>query len=534
MCASAPAALAQVQAQQDSTPPPAQYFSVKSVEIKGNTLLPESRIKEVTRYLVGDNRTLDDLKEAANAVQRAYRDAGYGGVVVFIPEQEAAGGNIIIQVVEGKIAQIEITGNERYDETNIRRGLPNLRKGETPRVPAIDRDIQLTNENPAKNVRVTLSAGAKPGDINAAVKVAEERPIRLLVGLDSSGTPQTSRFRTNVGIQHSNLWNRDHIGTFQFQTSPTEPGRVHVFSAGYRVPVYSYAGAIDAFFAHSNIDNTATTTPAGPFGFTGRGDVGGFRLHKYLPRLGEYDQRLTFGWDWRSYNNNCTLGTFGAAGCGPAGADVTLLPVSLGYTAQVQGPRLSWGFNTTVSGNTGGSNSQDFNASRFGAEKHYVIWRFAAFSNLALPAGFGLAFRVSAQYSPDALVPGEQLGIGGAGSALGGVISVRGYREREVVGDFGTFFNIEGLGPDAARFVNLGGFYLRPLVFFDFGWVGNNKNARCMVNETSCSIAGIGGGLRLGYGKRFAARLDMGHALEDGNLRAAGSARGHLTVNFSF
>lgn len=527
----------QVQAQtppSSETPAEVQKFSVTKVQIQGNTLLPDDTLTALVSQLAGNDRTLGDLMQAAAAVQQAYREAGYGGVIAFVPEQELGSGDIIIRVVEGKLATVEISDNKRYSDANIIASLPHLKIGETPRVRAIDRDIQLINENPAKEVRVTLAAGAKPGDVDARVKVMEEKPIRLLLGLDSSGTPGTSRFRTNIGIQHSNLWNRDHIGTFQFQTSPTDPDKVHVYSAGYRIPLYGKSAAIDAFFAHSNINNVSTTTPAGPLGFTGSGDVGGFRAHRYLSRLGDYDHRITFGWDWRHYDNNCSIGTFGAAGCGIAAADVTVIPLSLGYTGQVQGPKLSWGFNTTISGNPGGSSTQAFNATRPGADRNYTIWRFSAFSNLALPAGFGLAARVVAQYSPDALVPGEQLGIGGAGSALGGVISVRGYREREVVGDYGSFLNLEGLGPDVGRFINLWGFNLRPLVFFDFGWVGNNNNTRCMINDTSCTLASTGGGIRLGYGKRFSARLDLGHALEDGNQKAAGTTRGHMAVNFSF
>lgn len=70
-----------------------------------------------------------------------------------------------------------------------------------------------------------------------------------------------------------------------------------------------------------------------------------------------------------------------------------------------------------------------------------------------------------AQYSPHALIPGEQFGIGGGGSAMGGFISVRGYREREIVGDYGASFNIEALGPDFARLVNSESLSLRPLGF---------------------------------------------------------------------
>lgn len=527
-------ALAQTQAPSIEPPSSVQYFSVKTIQVQGNTLLSDSELAALVAHLVGNDRTLGDLMQGAAAVQQAYRKAGYGGAVAFVPAQELDSGDVVIQVVEGKFAKVEISGNQRYDEANIRRSLPHLQEGKTPFVRAIDRDVQLANENPAKEVRVTLLAGARPGDVDAQVKVVEEKPIRLLLGVDSSGTPGTSRFRANIGIQHANMWNRDHIGTFQFQTSPAEPSQVHVYSVGYRIPFYGQSAALDAFFAHSNINNVSTTTPAGPLGFTGSGDVGGFRAHRFLTRLGDYDHRVTFGWDWRHYNNNCSVGVFGSAGCGTAAADVTVLPLSLGYSGQAQGPRLSWGFNTTVSGNPGGSTGQEFNAARVGADRHYTIWRFAAFSNLALPAGFGLSARVVGQYSPDALVPGEQLGIGGAGSALGGVTSVRGYREREVVGDYGSFLNLEALGPDAGSFVNLWGFSLRPLVFFDFGWVGNNNNTRCMISDTSCTLAGVGGGLRLGYGKRFSARLDLGHALQDGNQRSAGTNRGHLIMNFSF
>ena len=307
---------------QTQTPAPesssqVQYFSVKKIDVQGNTLLPDSKLEVLVGHLVGDRRTLGDLQKGAAAVQQAYREAGYGGVIAFVPEQELSSGEFVIRVVEGKLSKVEITDNQRYDETNIRSSLPHLENGKTPSVRGLDRDIQLANENPAKELRVTLLGGEKLGDIDAKVKVIEEKPLRLLLGLDSAGTSGTTRFRTNIGIQHANMWNRDHIGTFQFQTSPVEPSKVNVISVGYRVPLYGQSAALDAFFAHSNINSTAVTTPAGPLGFTGNGDVGGFRVHRYLSRLGDYDHRVTFGWDWRHYNNSCSLGIFGAAGCGP-------------------------------------------------------------------------------------------------------------------------------------------------------------------------------------------------------------------------
>lgn len=516
-------------------------FFVKNIEIKGNTLLLQKELDGYITHLLERELTLKDLTQAADAIQKAYRDAGYGGVVVFVPEQTMADGLMVIQVVEGKLADIQISGNKRYNEANILRSLPHVRKGETPSVRSIDRNVQMANENPAKDLRVALVAGSQPGEIDADIKVTEERPLRLLFGVDSAGTPGTGNFRTNVGVQHANLWNRDHIGTFQFQTSPTDPSRAQIYSVGYRIPLYKYFSAIDAFYAHSNVESVAAATIANnPLGFTGKGDIAGFRAHRFLRRMGEYDHRMTFGWDWRAFNNNCSFNTLVTGNvsvpvaCEGVLSDVTITPLSIGYAGQVAGPKFSWGVNTNFSGNVGGSSDAGFNALRSEAERHYIVWRFFGFGSLALPAGFGLATRMAAQYSPHALVPGEQFGIGGGGSAMGGIISVRGYREREVVGDYGISFNLEGLGPDIAKFAKSESYSLRPLAFFDVGWAGNNHHMPCTVDDTSCTLAGVGGGIRFSIGKRLTGRLDFGHALIDGNQKMAGTTRGHLAVNFSY
>lgn len=526
----------QAQSQPSSLSTHSQSFLVRTIQIQGNTLLSESKLNALVAHIPSSTieRTIDDLVKGAALVQQAYRNAGYGGIVVLVPEQELKDGNAIIRVVEGKITNVLISDNKQFDVSNIQSSLPHLRKGETPVIRNIDRNIQMANENPAKKLRVALIAGAKPGEIDADIKVTEEKSLRLMFGVDSAGTPGTGNFRTNVGIQHSNLWNRDHIGTFQFQTSPTDPSRAQIYSAGYRIPFYSHFSAIDAFYAHSNVESVTTSAPVGPLGFTGKGDIAGFRAHRFLTRLGEYDHRMTFGWDWRRFNNNCDLGSFGSAVCGAVAADVTITPLSLGYVGQKEGHKFSWGFNTNISGNVGGSGDVGFNTVRPGADKYYAIWRFFGFSNVNLPAGFGLAARVAAQYSPHALIPGEQLGVGGGGSAMGGIISVRGYREREVVGDYGAFFNLEGLGPDFAKFGKSENLTLRPLAFFDFGWVGNNNQMPCNANGSSCEIAGVGGGIRFSIGKKFSGRLDFGHALIDGNQKQAGTTRGHLAINFHY
>jgi len=503
-------------------------FPVTAVRVEGNTLLPESALSPLVASVPGEARSLADLRRAAARIQAAYRQAGYGGVVAYVPEQSLAEGKAVIRVVEGKIAKVRIKGEGRFYSTdNVRASLPALREGRTPVVKAVDRDIQLANENSAKELRVTLSAGAAPGDIDADVEVAEQNPLRFMASFDNTGEPRTGDYRLGVGVQHANLFHADHVGSAQFQTSPGEPDRVRIYSLGYRVPLYGLASSLDAFYAYSSVTTGTTTTTAGPLSFAGKGTVVGLRANRYLDRIGEYDHRITLGSDWREYLNDCAIGALGPAACGPAGADLRIAPLSLAYVGQEQTPSGAWGINVALSRNIGGSRQEDFSAARAGATRDYQVWRLSAFAEIPVASGYGLAGRASFQYSPDALVPGEQLGLGGAAS-------VRAYRERELAGDYGYFLSLEALGPKLPAAM-LPDTSLRPLVFVDHGTVANHHGKPCRgLTEHQCSLSSVGLGLRIAAGKYASARVDIGRALEDGIVKSAGSLRGHVAISLAY
>jgi hemolysin activation/secretion protein len=516
-------------AQAAATPEQAHAAPVLAIRVEGNTLLPEATLRRLTAGLAGSERTMAELDALAARVQDAYRDAGYGGVVAYVPEQEASSGDIVIRVVEGRLAAVRVTGNRYFDTGNIRAGLPGLREGATPNVGRIDRDIQLSNDNPAKNVKVTLMAGAHPGDIDAEVNVTETDPVQYLAGYGNTGNHATGRHRLSFGIQHANLFGRDHVGTVQFQTSPEDPGRVKIFSAGYRVPLYAHAASLDVFAAHSSVSNGTTTTPAGPLSFTGRGTVVGLRANRNLDRIGEYDHHVTLGLDWRDYRDDCSLGDFGPAGCGSAAVDVATVPVSLSYTGQKQGPQLAYGVSAGLSVNAGGSSRATFDAARPGAARSYAIAKAAGFVERALAAGSwtGSAIngRLDLQYSPHALISGERFGIGGANS-------VRGYQEREMAGDSGFLVRIEA---SPTPFELPGGARAKPYLFVDHGRIVNRRDLPCRgTGETACKLTGAGIGARLSMGRKASASLDIGRALERGIGTSPGDVRAHVSLNLIF
>ena len=121
----------------------------------------------------------------------------------------------------------------------------------------------------------------------------------------------------------------------------------------------------------------------------------------------------------------------------------------------------------------------------------------------------------SAQYSKDALVSGEQYGIGGPDT-------VRGYALRELAKDKGNAVQLELYTPDMASRVGLSdSLHVRFLAFYDYGSVENNDTQPADKD----SIASTGAGLRLSYGKTLSLRLDAAQILQTTAGRESGSHR---------
>src|SRR5262249_46224181 len=151
----------------------------------------------------------------------SYRDRGYGIVQVVLPEQDITRGVVQFRVMEARVGRVVIEGNKFFDTGNIRNSLPSIREGATPNSREIARDLQLAGEHPTKVTSVVLRGGASEDQVDVNVRVTDERPWRTFLTLDNTGTGETGHLRSGIGFQHSNLFNRDHVFTAQYITSPT-------------------------------------------------------------------------------------------------------------------------------------------------------------------------------------------------------------------------------------------------------------------------------------------------------------------------
>jgi hemolysin activation/secretion protein len=536
MCASAGAgavALACVlpAAQAQTASPTAQQevrLDVTAFRIEGNTLLPQDVLESALAPFKGQ-RSLAELKQATAAVQEQYRQAGYGAVVAYLPEQRGTDGVVTVRVLEGRVGRVVVLGNTLFSEANIRRSLPLLVEGQTPQVQRLDAQIQLANENPAKQLAVVLEPGQQQGEVDARINVTERSVGAWSLSADNTGNHQTGWYRVGLAYQNFGLWDRDHQLMLQAQTSPDHVDQVKIFSGSYRIPFYGQGLAWDLYGAYSSVDGGSTSTAAGALQFNGRGRVLGTRLTKLLPRQGERDQRVVLGLDQRAYLNDCAIAGLPAGVCGGSGESVTVQPLSLEYQLQ-QGGAWPAGMNIALVHNLalGGRNSgqADFDAVRPGARRDYSIVRLGGFVQVGLPQDWRLQARANGQLTNTALVPGEQYGLAGASA-------VRGYEEREVSGDQGASASIELVGPELGAAISASIQSLRLLAFVDAGRVWNRGGAPCLGNRDACTLASVGLGMRLVAGG-LQLRLDLAETLKAGTRTERHDLGLHLQASYSF
>ncbi len=502
-------------------------FNIAGYDIEGNTLLPTPVVQEIAAKWVGSDKTIDDINAAADAIRKAYETAGYPVVNVFPPVQSLENGRVKLKVIEGQIKRIQVKGNQAYGEQNIRQSLPPLQESTKPQTPKLVAAIAAANENPAKQVAVDFQAAEELGQIDAVVNVVEDKPEKFTLGVDNMGAKSTGYNRLTAGYQNANLFDRDHMLSLQAGTSLDHPSRSQQVSAGYRVPFYEHGLSLDAIAAVSHSTST-TSVGFGSTQFTGKGYTLGLRLNQALSSLGAYRHRLIYGFDYKDFDNNCTGVNEGTCG------SVTAMPLSLAYLGSWNTPEIQSTATLSYAANLPGGprgSQAEYQAARAEANQKWQALRASTQLTLPLPADLQFRIAFNGQYTQDRLVPGEQFGLGGANS-------VRGYLERSLSGDSGYNLGFELYSPELGKYLG-NNFSTRALVFYDFGQIRYHHPIGS--NESPRTLASIGTGLRLGYGRDLSLRLDVGFARKElpapantGIAREKGDANAHATVYYQF
>jgi hemolysin activation/secretion protein len=497
-------------------------FDIARFAVEGNTLLPPSDIEALLAPYTGKDRDFGDVQRALEALERAYARRGLNLVAVALPEQELSQGVVRFVVTESRIGTVRVEGNRFHDAANIRGEIPMLREGEVPDLTRISASLKLANENPSKQTTLNLQRGARPGEVDALLKVVDEKLWRATLGVDNGGTETTGEWNAGVQLEHANIAGLDHVLGLQYATTLNHPERVNVYGAGYHIPLYRLGGSIDLYGSYSDVDSGTVLSGLFDLQVRGKGTAYGMRFNRELPRLDPIDSKLVLGLDYKAYKNDVELqGT-------PVGNDITLRPVSLAYlgtwrTDTAEASLLVAAIRNSPGGERG--SEDDFARLRAGAKADYSLLRYGLTYSQWLMAGWQLRATLNGQATHDQLVPSEQFGAGGAGS-------VRGFAIREIANDVGQAMSLELYTPELCARVRFAAAVCRMLAFYDTGRV--TRNGALPGESERASIGSVGVGVRAAIGRGTNIQLDYARVVDAGFQAMKGDDKLHFRLSWTY
>ncbi len=484
-------------------------FDVNEYRVEGNTLLPATDIEAAVYDFLGPGKTAADVERARAALEALYNSHGYPTVSAAIPRQSIADGVVVLQVVERKVGRLRVTGSKFSSLEAIRNGAPSVAEGSVPNVNNVQRDMVALNQQPARTVTPVLRAGRAPDTVDVDLQVQDHLPLRASLELDNRSSADTKPLRLSGSLGYDNLWQRGDSASLYFQVAPQRPADATVYSGSYlfQIPASKLALLGSYLKSDSNVSTVGGTT------VIGKGQIAGLRLLLPLPMDAGFNQSFSAGMDYKDFTQNLLVG--GATSNVP----LTYYPVTASYQANWNSAGAQTGLTATaVFGTRGlGSDTAAFEANRAFAQPDFFYLRAAATHLHDLPYGMPQAWaHMQAQATPDPLVPNEQFG-------LGGLDTVRGYQESEVLGDNAASLQLELRSPSLADRIGVPLNELRFHAFSDLGAVSINQPLP--EQRRSYSLQSIGAGLRMRVYDHFNGSLEDAVALATGSSTKSGTNR---------
>ncbi len=466
-------------------------FSVSQYDVQGNNPLTNRRTRNILQKFVGVQDGFDGIQRAAQALQDELRDAGFAFLLVTVPPQSLEDDVVTLQISKIEINNVSVLGNTYHGESNIVASFQDLTVGSAPNTRRLSRALAIANFNPAKNARITMAASDVPNAVDAEIIVQDRPPRQLLAWLDNTGNTETGDTRAGAGFQHANLFDRDHVTTLTYITSPEDTGSVTQLGGYYQIPVYRAGGLVNIFAVDSQLD---TGTVAEFFDVSGSGKFYGARYTQVLNKIGDYRHRLGIEYADKLFDN--TVGFLGT----DVGVDVRSRPLTLSYRGEWEVKKSTGEFYLSHAGNlTGGSSNdeQSYANARVGASDDWSTTRAGITFQRFVKKDWLLTGNLDLQFAGDPLIAGEQLG-------LTGVNAVRGFEEREVTADRGYVARLEMWGPISKQ-------HLRPGGFIDHG---NATRLQPQPGEVgSESVSSVGAALTWQW-RQLSAGLNLGYVID--------------------
>ena len=490
-------------------------FHLKGIVIIRNHTQSDESYQDQGVTLKGLELTLKEEKRLANRIRCDYIDKPFNEsicaqlktdlvhyytqlgrpfIIVTIPEQDVTNGVLHIDILESRIGKVTITSNRSRNMVRYKKSL-RLKEGAPLQSDVLVSDLEWINRSPFQTAMASYSPGNENGTTDVNIHIEKKRPFRMYAGTDNTGFKETGYERMFLGFVWGNMFNLNHILSYQFTTSSNwDQYQSHM--AFYTIPLtWKHEVRFLGGYSHVHVSHLDH-----PFSTTGNSAQISTRYEIPLPPFFDAVHSLCFGIDYKNTNNNLSFG-----GVRISKQYVNLFQFVFEYKLQKNWPNRECLFDIEGILSPGAllpnMNNHRFSNLRPGARNQYFYVRGLFEQAYFFSGGEKIKFTCKGQLSTQFLIPSEQFG-------LGGLYSVRGYQERVINADNAVFLSLEGFCRPL-HLLKKSKDMLYFLAFVDYGLGGGQLFLPDQQVATS-SLLGVGPGLHYNIGNWLKARVYWG------------------------
>lgn len=482
------------------TPESEIEFEVKQFKLEGNTVLDTAELNQIFARYLNRSLTFNDLLELETKLTKLYTTQGYINSAVIIPSQNVNRGIVTLQAVEGSLEAININVDGRLKESYVRSRI--ARGAKSPlNIEELQEALHLLQLNPlVENLNAELSVGKSRDRWKLDVEVNQGDAFNPVILVNNNRTPSVGSFQRGLEIKHNNVLG--YADRFRFGYRNTDGS--NDFDTSYSIPINSLDGTVG--LGYRFVDSDIIEDEFDDFEIESQTDQLTLSLRQpiILQSDGKSTQEFALGLEFARQTNEVTIANEPFPLLSP-GADadgetrISVLRFFQDWTKRTGKDVLA-----ARSQLSAGVDIFDATVNTSLPDSKFVAWRgqLQWLRQLKSASNINLLLRSDIQLSSDDLVPLERF-------SLGGIESVRGYRQDALLGDAGLFASAEVRIP----FYRWGNkqnntqHQLSAIPFFDLGTTWSNSDQPDREEET---LASLGLGVKLDLIDTLSARIDYG------------------------
>lgn len=404
-----------------------ETIEVSNVVFSGNTVFSSECLQKLIQDKLPHEFSVKDVRALCAIIKAYYVQEGYFLTRVYLPPQEVKRGILLIEILEGRLGEVSIEGNEYYSTKFIDSYFSRL-KHQPINHGSMMKALFLLNENSDMSAGAILKRGKEQGTADMIVRVKDKWPTHMFVNTNNYGSHLNSKQRTGGRFDYGNLFvDGDKLSFAAVTGSPIR--KLRFFDGVYGALLSpSWGTRIELSYLYSDFHVSAFD----PLHLKGRSQIGALKFLQPHLRTRALNLDYMFSFDVKQIQNFALNQTSSFDKL----REVTFA-IRLDVVDSAKGRNFfDFAFVQGIPNILGGSSSVSSSSSRWGAGGLFSIFRFDYKRLQNLPLDCFILFNFNSQVTPYKLPLAEQFYIGG-------IDTVRGFPLAAGLGDIGYFLNFE-------------------------------------------------------------------------------------------